>query len=312
MMVIFNAERFGLATLHQLRGRVGRNDLQSYCYLISNYDKERLHVMEESNDGFYISSDGLSLGSKIKIDSSGVVKVGYNAVSNNPKDNSKCWTINGDDKISYISYNTTEFNADPEKGTISGGNDQVYIGINGVRLGSKFAVDKDGNLVAKKIIAKEGGEIGGWTIDGSTLSSGTGTGKITLDGGFGTISGSGFSLSNSGFSFNAGGTKINWDSGSNGVTQLTESLTKVGNKNLKPYIEELTVGTLNANIANILQTFSSTIACTVIHATDYVWSSGTIYCNSITIGSPGTGTAFGTTCTVTDVNGINRTVLCAS
>ena len=55
MMVIFNAERFGLATLHQLRGRVGRSDLQSYCYLISDSDNDRLNVMEESNDGFYIS-----------------------------------------------------------------------------------------------------------------------------------------------------------------------------------------------------------------------------------------------------------------
>lgn len=55
VMVIFNAERFGLATLHQLRGRVGRNDLQSYCYLICNEEKERLKVLEESNDGFYIS-----------------------------------------------------------------------------------------------------------------------------------------------------------------------------------------------------------------------------------------------------------------
>lgn len=55
MMVIFNAERFGLATLHQLRGRVGRSDLQSYCYLICDSDNERLKVMEESNDGFYIS-----------------------------------------------------------------------------------------------------------------------------------------------------------------------------------------------------------------------------------------------------------------
>ncbi len=61
MMVIFNAERFGLATLHQLRGRVGRNSVQSYCYLISNYDKERLHVMEESNDGFYISEQDFKL-----------------------------------------------------------------------------------------------------------------------------------------------------------------------------------------------------------------------------------------------------------
>lgn len=55
MMVIFNAEMFGLATLHQLRGRVGRNELESFCYLISDYDVERLKVLEESNDGFYIS-----------------------------------------------------------------------------------------------------------------------------------------------------------------------------------------------------------------------------------------------------------------
>lgn len=55
IMIIFNAERFGLATLHQLRGRVGRNDLQSYCYLICNEEKERLKVLEDSNDGFYIS-----------------------------------------------------------------------------------------------------------------------------------------------------------------------------------------------------------------------------------------------------------------
>ncbi len=55
MMIIFNAERFGLATLHQLRGRVGRNDLQSYCYLVCDYDVKRLAVLESSNDGFYIS-----------------------------------------------------------------------------------------------------------------------------------------------------------------------------------------------------------------------------------------------------------------
>ncbi|MGN1379258.1 MAG: ATP-dependent DNA helicase RecG [Bacilli bacterium] len=61
MMIIFNAERFGLATLHQLRGRVGRNELQSYCYLISDKDNEILKVMEESNDGFYISQKDFEL-----------------------------------------------------------------------------------------------------------------------------------------------------------------------------------------------------------------------------------------------------------
>ena len=60
-IIIYNAERFGLASLHQLRGRVGRNDLQSYCYLISNKDNARLKVMEESNDGFYISEKDFEL-----------------------------------------------------------------------------------------------------------------------------------------------------------------------------------------------------------------------------------------------------------
>lgn len=56
MMVIYNAERFGLATLHQLRGRVGRSGIQSYCCLVTNsFNNERLKVMEESSDGFYIA-----------------------------------------------------------------------------------------------------------------------------------------------------------------------------------------------------------------------------------------------------------------
>ena len=61
VMVIFDADRFGLATLHQLRGRVGRNSLDSYCYLICDKEIERLKVLEESNDGFYISEKDLEL-----------------------------------------------------------------------------------------------------------------------------------------------------------------------------------------------------------------------------------------------------------
>ena len=61
MMVIYNAERFGLATLHQLRGRVGRNSYQSYCYLICDHKIPRLSVLEESNDGFYISEKDFEL-----------------------------------------------------------------------------------------------------------------------------------------------------------------------------------------------------------------------------------------------------------
>lgn len=61
VMVIFDADRFGLSTLHQLRGRVGRNSLQSYCYLISDKDKERLKIMEEENDGYKISEADFKL-----------------------------------------------------------------------------------------------------------------------------------------------------------------------------------------------------------------------------------------------------------
>ena len=55
MMVIFQANLFGLSTLHQLRGRVGRGAIQSYCILISNEPSERLSFLEKTNDGFLVS-----------------------------------------------------------------------------------------------------------------------------------------------------------------------------------------------------------------------------------------------------------------
>lgn len=61
MMVIFDAYRFGLSAIHQLRGRVGRNSLQSYCVLISNQEKERLKILTETNDGFKISEEDFRL-----------------------------------------------------------------------------------------------------------------------------------------------------------------------------------------------------------------------------------------------------------
>ena len=61
MMVIFDAERFGLSTLHQLRGRVGRGSIQSYCILISNSDAKRLEIMGKTNDGFLISEEDFKL-----------------------------------------------------------------------------------------------------------------------------------------------------------------------------------------------------------------------------------------------------------
>ena len=61
MMVIFDAYRFGLSQLHQLRGRVGRNNLQSYCVLISDKEANRLDVMTKTNDGFKISEEDFKL-----------------------------------------------------------------------------------------------------------------------------------------------------------------------------------------------------------------------------------------------------------
>ena len=55
MIVIFNANLFGLSTLHQLRGRVGRGDIQSYCILIAHEMSDRLKMLEECSDGFEIS-----------------------------------------------------------------------------------------------------------------------------------------------------------------------------------------------------------------------------------------------------------------
>ena len=61
MIVIFDANRFGLSTLHQLRGRVGRSALESKCILISDTDAERLKVMTKTNNGFEISEEDFKL-----------------------------------------------------------------------------------------------------------------------------------------------------------------------------------------------------------------------------------------------------------
>ncbi len=65
VMMVEDAERFGLAGLHQLRGRVGRGDAQSYCIFISGAKnketRERLEILNQSNDGFYIANQDLKL-----------------------------------------------------------------------------------------------------------------------------------------------------------------------------------------------------------------------------------------------------------
>ena len=60
-MVIFDAHKFGLSTLHQLRGRVGRGSYESQCILISNTDTKRLEIMKDIDDGFLISEEDFKL-----------------------------------------------------------------------------------------------------------------------------------------------------------------------------------------------------------------------------------------------------------
>lgn len=81
VMMVENAERFGLAQLHQLRGRVGRGEAQSYCIFMSGSKsketKKRLEVLNKSNDGFYIASEDLKLrgpGDLFGIRQSGVLE----------------------------------------------------------------------------------------------------------------------------------------------------------------------------------------------------------------------------------------------
>ncbi len=91
VMVIEHAERFGLAALHQLRGRVGRSDLQSYCFLVydtplSEDGAKRLKVLKETNDGFVISEQDLLIrgpGDIAGVKQSGFLKLKFASLTDN-------------------------------------------------------------------------------------------------------------------------------------------------------------------------------------------------------------------------------------
>ena len=65
IIIILSAERFGLSSLHQLRGRVGRSSMKAYCFLVSNTKNEisqkRLQIMEKTDDGFEIAEEDLKI-----------------------------------------------------------------------------------------------------------------------------------------------------------------------------------------------------------------------------------------------------------
>jgi ATP-dependent DNA helicase RecG len=92
VMMVENAERFGLAQLHQLRGRVGRGSAQSYCILIYGVDskktRKRLEILNHSNDGFFIASEDLKLrgpGDLFGIRQSGLLEFGLGDVFQDAK-----------------------------------------------------------------------------------------------------------------------------------------------------------------------------------------------------------------------------------
>lgn len=78
ILVLLNAERFGLSTCHQLRGRVGRGGLEAYFFLVSNSDNERLKILENNADGFALANEDFKLrgpGDYLGKEQSGFIKL---------------------------------------------------------------------------------------------------------------------------------------------------------------------------------------------------------------------------------------------
>ena len=120
MIVIFNAERFGLATLHQLRGRIGRNNIESKCILISDYDTPRLKILEESEDGFYISEKDFELrgaGDLFGVKQSGDMVFKMANLNKDFKILKKC----SEDSLNFLNKHINEIDKYPiQKNIISG------------------------------------------------------------------------------------------------------------------------------------------------------------------------------------------------
>lgn len=117
VIVIEGADTFGLAQLHQLRGRVGRSDLQSYCYLVPSTSKapsRRLRELEKSNDGFYLAERDLELRGPGEIygrAQSGVLNLRVANIADTKllrkaKQAAEWWLVNDGDLLQYKQLNT--------------------------------------------------------------------------------------------------------------------------------------------------------------------------------------------------------------
>ncbi len=113
VMVVFDSYRFGLSALHQLRGRVGRGDLQSYFILVSDYEAERLKVLVNTNDGFKVSEEDFKMrggGDLFGVRQSGDMSFRFANLKKDykmllkTKEESELFLKNYDEKYKYI-YN---------------------------------------------------------------------------------------------------------------------------------------------------------------------------------------------------------------
>lgn len=127
-------------------------------------------TINNNTTGFYISQEGISLGAKFKVTNEGILTLGAGAVAG-PTSNPNHWTIDGSSTASYIAFNATSF--------ASTNANQVYIGTDGIKLGTGFSVTNSGNLTAQS------GYIGGWSIDQYGLSHN----NISINANTGVISG---------------------------------------------------------------------------------------------------------------------------
>lgn len=171
--------------------------------------------LTSTSNGFYLSADGLSLGSKIKITNDGKVQVGNGAVN----DSSKHWTIDGGTE-SYIGYNANSF---VKANSADSTNNSVYIGTDGLTIGRRFSVSGQGELTSYS------GEIGGWSIDRTSLSAS----NIIISSN-GSIETANYSEGNSGWKISSNGyADFNWikadKSGSIGGWTINPSSISSGN-----------------------------------------------------------------------------------
>lgn len=166
------------------------------------------HKAINSNQvGFYLSNDGLSLGSQFKALPTGVLYIGKNAYNASEGSSIKCWTIKGSDSTenSYISYKANTFGvtftpgkADDGETDIpckevnfsTGSTGDVYLGTDGIRLGRKFAVNADGQMAVqegnfKGYLVATGGEFSGPIVSKQYIKGGKIVGAKILGGSLG-------------------------------------------------------------------------------------------------------------------------------